>query len=401
MVIRETVGAAMRGARLRLLKGGNPLGLVYISFALPSLKLNDTTVHSVLSVLSDEDKLSLSVISALCWAEGLRQATNAPEIYTEYLLIGLYQKSKGPTHRLLTLFDDSTVLSAKLQTLANKTTSTNVAPEEVSPASSNVLRSLTLSDNVKKAIIAAESLANKNNSRIIRSRHLLAGILSVPKSVAAQWIGDELQVEPERIYELIVDTSDANPPLNAVRQASNHRGSILGRHTDNINALAINANGDFIVSASDDQTIKVWNIETGEERFTMSGHAAHVYGCGISSDGSVIVSSSQDRTIKVWDGHTGQEIFSLAGHTLPINCCTVSADGSVIVSGADDNVAKVWDGNTGQERFTLRHEDWVNGCAVSDSGQIIITCSSDKLVKVWNGETGEELFFVGPFCLSK
>jgi WD40 repeat protein len=63
--------------------------------------------------------------------------------------------------------------------------------------------------------------------------------------------------------------------------------------------------GDFIVSASYDMTLKVWDASTGKERFTLKGHAERVRSCAVSSDSDVIVSVSHDHTLKVWDAHSG------------------------------------------------------------------------------------------------
>ena len=63
----------------------------------------------------------------------------------------------------------------------------------------------------------------------------------------------------------------------------------------------MSADGTMIVSASADQTLKVWDGRSGAERFTLSGHAGAVIGCAVSADGATIVSASDDKTLKVWD----------------------------------------------------------------------------------------------------
>ncbi|CAD5982649.1 putative WD repeat-containing protein alr2800 [Planktothrix tepida] len=54
------------------------------------------------------------------------------------------------------------------------------------------------------------------------------------------------------------------------------------------------------MSGSEDQTIKLWEIETGEEICTLTGHTGIVYSVAISPDNQTIVSGSQDGTIKIW-----------------------------------------------------------------------------------------------------
>ena len=69
------------------------------------------------------------------------------------------------------------------------------------------------------------------------------------------------------------------------------------------------------MSASKDQTLKVWDARTGEERRTLHGHTDGVSGCAISPAGDFIVSASSDQTLKVWDARTGEERRTLRGHT--------------------------------------------------------------------------------------
>ena len=112
---------------------------------------------------------------------------------------------------------------------------------------------------------------------------------------------------------------------------------------------------------------------------TLSGHAGVVNGCAVSADGATIVSASDDQTLKVWDGRSGAERFTLSGHAAWVKSCAVSADGATIVSASDDKTLKVWDGRSGAERFTLSgHAGEVKGCAVSADGATIVSASSDR-----------------------
>ena len=84
-------------------------------------------------------------------------------------------------------------------------------------------------------------------------------------------------------------------------------------------------------------------LRSGEARLTLQGHTAGVTGCAVSPDGAFIVSASWDNTLKVWDAGSGEARLTLHGHTAGVNGCAVSPDGAFIVSASDDKTLKVWD----------------------------------------------------------
>jgi WD40 repeat protein len=75
--------------------------------------------------------------------------------------------------------------------------------------------------------------------------------------------------------------------------------------------VAVTPDGRRAVSASDDRTLKVWELETGRELHTLEGHAFPVKAVAVAPDGRRAVSASVDRTLKVWELETGRELHTL------------------------------------------------------------------------------------------
>jgi WD40 repeat protein len=174
-------------------------------------------------------------------------------------------------------------------------------------------------------------------------------------------------------------------------QSGAERFALIG-HVGVVRGCAVSADGTTIVSASDDKTLKVWDRSSGAERSTLSGHASGVRCCAVSADGSTIISASEDHTVRVWD-RIGAERFTLRGHAGVVNGCAVSADGATIISASDDNTLKVWDGKSGTERFTLTgHVGRVSGCSLSADGATIVSASWDQTLKVWDAQSGAVRF---------
>ena len=73
--------------------------------------------------------------------------------------------------------------------------------------------------------------------------------------------------------------------------------------------------GRLAVSASWDDTLKVWDVASGQALRTLAGHTSWVNAVALTPDGRLAVSASEDYTLKVWDVASGQELRTLAGHT--------------------------------------------------------------------------------------
>lgn len=93
--------------------------------------------------------------------------------------------------------------------------------------------------------------------------------------------------------------------LNTNMPVINYEG-----HTDQVNCIALSKDNKFLVSASSDKTIKIWNTVTGKLEKTLTGHDWKVITVAISANGKYIASGSNDGSTKIWDFETGKEIRS-------------------------------------------------------------------------------------------
>ena len=163
-------------------------------------------------------------------------------------------------------------------------------------------------------------------------------------------------------------------------------------HPDCVNRVAVNWDRKLAISASNDHTLKVWDIESGRELRTLKGHVDSVHSVAVSKDGRCAISASEDTTLKVWDVESGREVRTLRGHKNSVWGVALSADGKSAISASDDHTLKVWDVENGHELRTLNgHTDWVNGVAMSDDGRSAVSASADKTLKVWDVKSGREL----------
>ena len=103
-------------------------------------------------------------------------------------------------------------------------------------------------------------------------------------------------------------------------------------HQEGVHSATFSPDSQIIASASEDKTVKLWDVATGKEIRTLKGHEAGVYKVSFSSDGKQIASASFDKTVKLWDVATGKEIKTFKGHDAEVTDVTFDPDGHILAS---------------------------------------------------------------------
>ncbi|XZN92415.1 MAG: WD40 repeat domain-containing protein [Microcoleus sp.] len=184
----------------------------------------------------------------------------------------------------------------------------------------------------------------------------------------------------------------------------------LRGHNTSVLSVAVTPDGKKVISGSADNTIKVWDLETGQQLLNLTEHKERVNALAVTPDGKKIVSgagkstllggASSDNTIKIWDLETGQELFTLDGHTAIINAVAVTPDGRKVISASGDASLKIWDLQTREQLHTLTghkgiydfHKGEINDVAIASDGKQAISASSDdQSLIIWDLESGEKL----------
>jgi len=130
--------------------------------------------------------------------------------------------------------------------------------------------------------------------------------------------------------------------------------------------------------------IIILNAITGSKTAILSGHAGPVKSVTYSPDGISLVSGSKDNTVKLWDVQTGGVVKTFYGHTGYVLSVSVSADCTKIASGSEDHTIRLWDIQTGECHCIINQEDKVKHVSFFPTDpQHLLSICEDK-VRQWD-----------------
>lgn len=271
------------------------------------------------------------------------------------------------------------------------------------------------------------------------------------ETVFTNLLGGVLSVAVSPDGELIA-TGDSNGDVHIWHTADGQLLQTLTGHTDWVRALQFSRDSCVLVSGSDDQTIRLWDIRpwcrdrvrlgeatsplSGQCLKVLSGNTSHAWSIAFSQDETLLASGSDDGTvwlwdvatgqptrilqgasqqlilsvafsphpdfpfllaggsgdtsITVWNAQTGEAVNRLMGHTDRVTAVVFSPDGTLLASASDDHTIKIWQMPSGQCLKTLQgHTDWVTTLHFSPDGTLLASAGRDTSIRLWEVATGQ------------
>ena len=277
--------------------------------------------------------------------------------------------------------------------------------------------------SIKKSI---QNSTRKPTSKIVLGLSVIVALiagLSIGTAIKVSALGDfeEIKLELPTFQQ---------KRLNPLR--------FLQGHTDAVQNVAISPDGKMIASASDDGTVKLWQLEgdnpmpireirdqggwvravvflsnqqiatagqdknikiidvtTGKVVKTLSGHTNLVNNLAIASAQDLLASGSYDSTINLWHISTGKLRRSLTGHTDKVLSLGISADGKLLASASRDRTIRIWDVQTGKTLSTIAvSRAGISSVLITPDGKQVISGGNDNVIRVWDIATGKQAFIL-------
>ncbi|MDT7972949.1 MAG: WD40 repeat domain-containing protein [Armatimonadota bacterium] len=109
-----------------------------------------------------------------------------------------------------------------------------------------------------------------------------------------------------------------------------------------IRFATLSPDGQLLAISTYDPTIQLWRLSDKTLLRTLTGHKDWVHEVFFSPDGKFLISGSKDGTVKVWQVWDGSLVRTLSGHSKPVVTVALSPDGQFIASGSEDSTVRVW-----------------------------------------------------------
>src|SRR5262249_28106120 len=181
---------------------------------------------------------------------------------------------------------------------------------------------------------------------------------------------------------LIATPKNDGPPLQLRRT--------IDGHTDGVFAMAWFPDGRSLATAGGERIIRLWDVGTGKEGGSLSGHRHKILSVAVSPDATLLASGEGDvhsppGDVKLWDIAARRELATLPPHEDGASSVAFAPDGQVLATASWGGTIRLWDVGTRKLLTVLgSHRSGVSHITISPDGMLLASASNDRMVGLWD-----------------
>lgn len=221
---------------------------------------------------------------------------------------------------------------------------------------------------------------NPNIEQIILKNGIKSMILTNPTNYSSMCElpnNKFIATSANNIYEIDLETK-------GISLYDNHNGP--NGHSSKITCCCLLGNNKFLITGSTDNTIRAWEIKSGNCKKVLTGHTNSIT-CIVPYKNGQIISGSVDTTIKIWDVASKQCIKTLDGEYMIGSICVTE---NYILGGNSDGLIIIWDNKTYAEHGTITINESITSIIQLNESHII--CANDNnIITIWNIDTRDRV----------
>eukprot|EP00164_Ancoracysta_twista_P014207 GFYU01023050.1.p1 GENE.GFYU01023050.1~~GFYU01023050.1.p1 ORF type:complete len:637 (-),score=94.63 GFYU01023050.1:80-1990(-) len=290
------------------------------------------------------------------------------------------QEQQGPDAKKIKLEPDSA--DAKIETKVP-------IPQMTDKTALNLfqdIRKRVVVNSTANPSVSFYTLLNSNQSVTSIDMSNDASIMSAGFSSSAVKIWD-LQKSSESVREngevnITIDPNDS--------ELYNHH--MFVGHSGPVFATNISLDNRFLISASEDNTARLWSFETKSNLVCYKGHNYPIWDVQFSPLGYYFASASHDRSARLW---TTDHIYPLrvfAGHLSDVDCVQFHPNCNYLATGSSDKSVRLWDVQSGScVRMFVGHSGSVSALAISPDGKTMASAGDDRSIHIWDLGSGKKI----------
>ena len=113
-------------------------------------------------------------------------------------------------------------------------------------------------------------------------------------------------------------------------------------HSNDVTSVLITSDNKYLITASYDTSIRIWNLHSKMQEYVFQGHSEWVTSIALTIDNKFIISASDDKNIIIWNFQEKIQEAILQGHQKYVKSVAVTSDNKYIVSGSADKTVRIW-----------------------------------------------------------